>query len=63
MINAGETKVMLCGTGLDRVQVSGHVLILFILLVVVFYRCTSAMAANSGYTRNAAGFVTTNTKS
>ena len=55
-VNAGKTKIMICGTGLDpstcRVQVSFHAL-----SVALEWAATasSAMAASTGCTRNAVG--------
>ena len=51
-VNAGKTKIMICGTGLDLLQASFHAP-----SVALEWAATasSAMAASTGCTRNAVG--------
>ena len=53
-VNAGKTKIMICGTGLDlcRVQASFHALSVALRWAAT---ASSAMAASIGCTRNAVG--------
>ena len=52
-VNAGKTKIMICGTGLDLLQSSGE----FPCAIALEWAATasSAMAASTGCTRNAVG--------
>ena len=51
-VNAGKTKIMICGTGLNLLQARFHAL-----SVALEWAATvsSAMAASTGCTRNAMG--------
>ena len=53
-VNAGNTKIMICGTGLDLLQCSDE---LHVLSVALEWAGTesSAMAASTGCRRNAVG--------
>ena len=51
-VNAGKTKIMICGTGLDLLQSSGD---FHASSVALEWAASSAMAASTGCTRNAVG--------
>ena len=53
-VNAGKTKIMICGTGLDLVQSSGEFPCAYVALEWAAI-ASSAMAASTGCTRNAVG--------
>ena len=59
MVNAGKTKVMICGTGLDLLQSSGEYPCA-VCRTGVGKTAPTAMAANYGCIRNAAGLGITN---
>ena len=54
-VNAGKTKVMICGTGLDLLQSSGEYPCA-VCHTGVATTASTAMAANFGCIRNAVGY-------